>query len=242
MNSNEFNKKENVDHSTFHKDVTSVSADNSLNTEGAEGINGIDTLTRSHQIESTQSANETAMGSSQIDSEKQSDRMPAGISASHPIPGPGGAYTEEYPDGTQLKWEGLYAGFWMRFWAYLLDLIVIGSVNRMVINPIFRALDVSLVEDGIFSPLSIATAVVFYLYFVLMTKYYGQTLGKMVFGLKVVELKGQQLSWGTVIFREWIGRFISATVMVLYVIVAFSKKKQGLHDMFADTAVIYETR
>ena len=139
-------------------------------------------------------------------------------------------------------YSGLYAGFWTRFWAYLLDLVVIGSINRMIINPVFRALDVSLIEDGIFSPVAIATAVVFYLYFVLMTKFLGQTLGKMVFGLRVVELDGKGLSWGTVIFREWIGRFISATIMVLYVVVAFTKKKQGLHDLFADTTVIYEPR
>ncbi|MEH7442480.1 RDD family protein [Bacillus sp. JJ1122] len=148
----------------------------------------------------------------------------------------------EQKEAGHFQWEGLYGGFWMRFWAYLLDLIVIGSVNRMIIHPVFRALDVPLVKEGIFSPVSIATAIVFYLYFVLMTKYYGQTLGKMVFGLKVVDLRGNRLSWGTVIFREWIGRFISATIMVLYVIVAFSKKKQGLHDIFADTAVIYEQR
>jgi uncharacterized RDD family membrane protein YckC len=139
-------------------------------------------------------------------------------------------------------YSGLYAGFWTRFWAYLLDLVVIGSINRMIINPVFQALDVSLFEDGIFSPVAIATAIVFYLYFVLMTKFLGQTLGKMVFGLKVVELDGKGLTWGTVIFREWIGRFISATIMVLYVVVAFTKKKQGLHDLFADTTVIYEPR
>ncbi|MBT2684011.1 RDD family protein [Bacillus sp. ISL-37] len=139
-------------------------------------------------------------------------------------------------------YAGLYAGFWTRFWAYLLDLIVIGSINRMIINPVFRALDVPLIEDGILSPMAIATAVVFYLYFVLMTKYFGQTLGKMVFGLKVVEMDGKGLTWGTVIFREWIGRFISATIIVLYLVVAFTKKKQGLHDLFADTTVIYEPR
>lgn len=145
-------------------------------------------------------------------------------------------------DSEYHLYSGLYAGFWTRFWAYLLDLVVIGSINRMIINPVFRALDVSLIEDSIFSPVAIATAVVFYLYFVLMTKFLGQTLGKMVFGLKVVELDGKGLSWGTVIFREWIGRFISATIMVLYVVVAFTKKKQGLHDLFADTTVIYEPR
>ena len=180
--------------------------------------------------------------SNSVSDEKTTETMEVSNSASHFSLEPEAVFAEEKVDGPHLQWEGIYAGFWMRFWAYLLDLIVIGSVNRMIINPIFRALDVPLVEDGIFSPASIATAIVFYLYFVLMTKYYGQTLGKMVFGLKVVELKGKDLSWGTVIFREWIGRFISATVLVLYIIVAFTKKKQGLHDLFADTAVIYEPR
>lgn len=133
-----------------------------------------------------------------------------------------------------------FAGFWMRFWAYLLDLVVVGSIDRILINPLFRALDIPLNESSIFAPVTIATAITFYAYFVLMTKFFGQTLGKMVFGLKVVKLEGKNLTWGTVIFREWIGRFISATIFIGYVIVAFLPKKQGLHDLFADTSVIYE--
>lgn len=139
-------------------------------------------------------------------------------------------------------WPIRYAGFWMRFWAYLLDLIVVGSIERIVINPLFRLLDISLSEFNMFAPISIATAVVFYLYFVLMTKFFGQTLGKMVFGIKVVDLKKQELTWGTILFREWIGRFISATIIVGYVIVAFLPKKQGLHDIFSDTTVIHIER
>jgi uncharacterized RDD family membrane protein YckC len=139
-------------------------------------------------------------------------------------------------------WPVRYAGFWMRFWAYLLDLIVVGSIERIVINPLFRLLDISLSEFNMFAPISIATAVVFYLYFVLMTKFFGQTLGKMVFGIKVVDLKKQELTWGTILFREWIGRFISATIIVGYVIVAFLPKKQGLHDIFSDTTVIHIER
>ncbi|WP_235816593.1 RDD family protein [Bacillus massilinigeriensis] len=128
----------------------------------------------------------------------------------------------------------------MRFWAYLLDLIVIGSLNRLLIYPLFRFMDIDVHATSMFAPVSIATAVIFYLYFVLMTKYLGQTLGKMVFGLKVISLKGKKLSWGAIIFREWIGRFISVTLWISYVIVAFLPKKQGLHDLFADTTVIHE--
>jgi len=132
-----------------------------------------------------------------------------------------------------------FAGFWMRFWAYLADLIIIGSLNRIIIYPIFRATDMPLHESGIFTPINITTALVFYLYFVLMTKFLKQTLGKMIFGLQVVPLKKATLSWDTVLFREWIGRFISSSIIILYAIVAFLPKKQGLHDLFADTAVVH---
>jgi uncharacterized RDD family membrane protein YckC len=133
-----------------------------------------------------------------------------------------------------------FAGFWMRFWAYLLDLVVIGSIERLLINPIFRGLGIELHDSSMFAPISIVTAIIFYAYFVLMTKFFGQTLGKMVFGLKVIDLKGKKLSWGTILFREWIGRFISTTVWITYAVVAFLPKKQGLHDLFADTTVIHE--
>lgn len=133
-----------------------------------------------------------------------------------------------------------YAGFWMRFWAYLLDILIIGSINRILVYPIFRLFDWPLGSVGMFAPVSIITAIIFYAYFVLMTKYFGQTLGKMVFGLKVISLEGQKLNWSTVMFREWIGRFISGTILILYIVVGFLPKKQGIHDLFADTTVIHE--
>lgn len=133
-----------------------------------------------------------------------------------------------------------HAGFWMRLWAYLLDLVVIGSLNRLLVYPIFRALGLPFADKGFLEPAGIAAAIIFYLYFVLMTKYFGQTLGKMVFGLRVVPLEDTSLSWGTVLFREWIGRFISGFIMAAYIVVAFLPKKQGLHDLFAGTTVVHE--
>ncbi|WP_412992224.1 RDD family protein [Neobacillus sp. 3P2-tot-E-2] len=146
--------------------------------------------------------------------------------------------TIQEPDPVSIR----FAGFWMRFWAYLLDLIVIGSIERLIINPLFRILEIPLVEFNMFAPITIASAIIFYLYFVLMTKYFNQTLGKMVFGLRVVDLQSEKLSWGTILFREWIGRFISATIVVGYIVVAFLPKKQGLHDLFTDTSVIHVER
>lgn len=134
----------------------------------------------------------------------------------------------------------VYAGFWMRFWAYLADLIIVSSVNRILIYPILRIADIPLHESGIFSVVNICTAITFYLYFVLMTKFLKQTLGKMIFGLKVVPINKEKLTWDTILFREWIGRFISSSFFILYALVAFLPKKQGIHDIFADTAVVHD--
>ena len=147
-------------------------------------------------------------------------------------------FVQDHKEMNEL--EVNYAGFWMRFWAYLLDLLVIGSLNGIVVYPIFRALGLSLNDANMFAPVSIVTAIIFYVYFVLMTRFFGQTLGKMVFGLRVISLQDQSLSWGAIIFREWIGRFISGTIIILYVVVGFLPKKQGIHDLFADTTVIHE--
>jgi uncharacterized RDD family membrane protein YckC len=131
-----------------------------------------------------------------------------------------------------------YAGFWARAWAYLLDLFIIFSLQRLLITPWFDA-----GEAEWFSPAGFGMAAVFYLYFILMTKKFGQTLGKMIAGLKVVSLTEEQLTWSTVIFRELIGRYISKAALFLgYAAVAFTHQKRGFHDYFADTLVIHEKR
>lgn len=149
-------------------------------------------------------------------------------------------HSETIDKKTVLDYSHLLAGFWIRFWAYLVDLLVIGSVNRIVIYPLFELLDISTRKTYIFSPIAITMAITFFAYFVLFTKLKNQTLGKMIFGLKVVSIKEERITWGTVIFRELIGRYISKLIWIGYIIVAFTPKKQGLHDLFADTQVIHE--
>ncbi|PPA71792.1 hypothetical protein C4B60_06185 [Jeotgalibacillus proteolyticus] len=134
----------------------------------------------------------------------------------------------------------------MRVWAYLFDVIVIAAINNVLIRPFFSLIGIE--SSGFISPLGIATSITFFAYFVLMTKFFQQTLGKMVFGLKVVSLGNAQLSWSAVIFRELIGRYLHTGISIfsfpvlifLYAIVGFTPKKQGIHDFIADTSVIHE--
>src|SRR5690625_5583509 len=83
--------------------------------------------------------------------------------------------------------------------------------------------------------------IVLYLYFLFMTKKLGQTAGKMIFGLAVIRADEQPLQWRDLLFREVIGRFIYKAFFFLhflYLIVAFSNEKQGLHDIFGNTREI----
>ena len=52
----------------------------------------------------------------------------------------------------------------------------------------------------------IITVSFFMLIFVVMTKFCNQTVGKMIFGIRVISNESSKLKWSTVLFREWIGR------------------------------------
>lgn len=134
------------------------------------------------------------------------------------------------------------AGFWIRFWAYSIDLIVLYALSGLIIKPIFRFAGYSIANPVFlfFTPFKITILIMMLIYFALMTKYFGQTVGKMIMGIKVVPLAGEALTWDKIVFREIIGRFISKTLLVPYLLVIFNPKKESLHDLFADTYVIHE--
>lgn len=135
-----------------------------------------------------------------------------------------------------------YAGFWIRFWAYLIDLLIVGSISGIVVKPIFRVMHIEITNPSflLFSPYKIVSLVLLLVYFTLMTKWFQQTVGKMIMGIQVKSSTGQPLTWGHVIFREVFGRFISKTLLIPYLLVIFMPKKEALHDIFADTVVVHE--
>ena len=133
------------------------------------------------------------------------------------------------------------AGFWMRLWAFILDSIVISAIVGIAVKPLFAIMDWNVTSDAWYAPFAIVSGAIFYAYFVLMTKFFRQTLGKMVFGLKVQKDNGEALDWMTVLFREGVGRFINGTMLYLpYLIVAFAPNNKSIADYFADTIVVHE--
>ena len=134
------------------------------------------------------------------------------------------------------------AGFWVRFWAYMIDLIVLASVGGLVFKPIFRVIDIPISNPPflLFSYYKVTMLIIALLYFLLMTKYLQQTVGKMILGIKVIAKSDEPLSWDALVFREVIGRFISKVLVFPYILVAFMPNKEALHDLFANTYVVHE--
>lgn len=152
--------------------------------------------------------------------------------------GNGNRLNEE--EGTKQE-QHEYVGFWIRMWAYLVDLVVIFSVNGFLLSP-FKFINGGMpVMVSYWSLEGIVAGIIFYLYFLLMTKFFSQTVGKMIFNIKVISVNDKKLGWGDLIFREVIGRFIYRVfffMKLLYLFVAFTKEKEGLHDMIGNTRVV----
>ena len=75
-------------------------------------------------------------------------------------------------------------------------------------------------------------------YAAVMWKLKGSTVGDIVFGLRVVRLDDQPLSWEAAIIRA-LGCFLSAAALGLgFFWIAFDPDKQAWHDKFAGTVVV----
>lgn len=132
----------------------------------------------------------------------------------------------------------IYAGFWIRVWATLLDSLFLVGVSLLIFNPIRRALGVS---DEIFSLIDLLEILFDLLYMVLLTWWTGQTLGKVIAGIRVVsahQARGN-LTAGQVLLREVIGKMLSSLPFGLgYMWVGWNQRKQGWHDLIAKTYVV----
>jgi len=131
----------------------------------------------------------------------------------------------------------IYAGFWKRVAAWLIDSIIV-SVIMYLFTLIFftNETDSAAVLKGKYLFWGI---VITWLYHAVMESSPTQgTLGKMALGIKVTDLKGSKIGFGKATGR-YFGKFISSIILGIgYIMVAFTQKKQGLHDMMAGCFVV----
>jgi len=87
--------------------------------------------------------------------------------------------------------------------------------------------------------LTLAGYIVPWLYFALMEASAKQaTLGKLALGIKVTDEAGNRVSFGRATGR-FFSKILSGMILCIgYIMIAFTKKKQGLHDILAGTLVV----
>jgi len=147
-----------------------------------------------------------------------------------------------------FSYDFVYGGFWWRFLAYLIDAIIL-SIGYWLVAFVFgfngwlflgsdykywAAAGVTLVV--IYSVLSFIAP---WLYYALMesSKFQG-TIGKWALKMKVADEEGKQITFARATGRYFAKILSSLTLGIGYIMVAFTERKQGLHDILARTIIL----
>lgn len=143
-----------------------------------------------------------------------------------------------------------YGGFWIRVVAAIIDAIAVGIVVLPVSLAIFAVTglatrsgdvtDLPFVGIRMIAILLRAafSGVVSWIYEAsLESSSHQATLGKMVVGVKVTDLAGNRISFARATGRHFAKWLSGAILMIGYIMVGFTERKQGLHDIVAGTLV-----
>ena len=124
--------------------------------------------------------------------------------------------------------SAIHAGFWRRCAAYLIDGLILFIPGLILM--LIPILGVLLYFGGR------------WLYFAMMESSQSQaTLGKRAMGLIVTDGKGQRLGFGQASGRYFAGALSYITLYIGYALAGWTERKQALHDLIADTCVVFDT-
>jgi uncharacterized RDD family membrane protein YckC len=138
-----------------------------------------------------------------------------------------------------------YAGFWWRVLAYIID----GFIVSAVLLPLSLAVGLGFGASGVDPNSPEMTGLSFglngfqivgaWLYhaFCESSSWQG-TIGKKVLGLRVTDMNGNQISFARATGRYFALVLSGMICFIGFIMVAFTEKKQGLHDMMASTLVL----
>jgi uncharacterized RDD family membrane protein YckC len=141
-----------------------------------------------------------------------------------------------------------YAGFWRRLLAFMIDeaaltiglfIIVMVFLMVMYVFVLLQRIDYKTIW-GISAILPYVLYLpVLWLYRTLMesSKVQG-TLGKMALGIVVTDLSLARISFGRANGRFWSRAFSSFLLGIGFILIAFTKRKQAVHDLVAGTLVL----
>lgn len=153
--------------------------------------------------------------------------------------------TEIVPANTSFK----YAGFWIRFIALIVDVILLIIVCFALALLIATAYDSIYAKNNLYDENArTSTVPVFdfliyiigpWLWFTIYESSRWQaTPGKMLFGLKITNENGERIGFGRANIRFWSKYLISGWLFIGFIIAGLTAKKQSLHDLLARTLVV----
>ena len=150
-----------------------------------------------------------------------------------------------------------YAGFWIRFIAYIIDSFIISFLEFIIVLPLLglfgvKVFELSTIRDlknadpdllipviaSAITGLSLTILLITWFYYALLQSGARQaTVGKMALGLKVTDVNGDRLTFARASLR-YFSKILSGLIMMLgYIMAGFTPKKQALHDYIANTYV-----
>jgi uncharacterized RDD family membrane protein YckC len=134
--------------------------------------------------------------------------------------------------------EFIYAGFWKRVAATILDGIA-SSFILIAIQLFCALLGIMLpkvIAGGLYGFGAILVVLLYYPLF--ESSKLQATPGKYILEIQVINNKGGKISFLQGLAR-YLLKFISyVTLLIGFIMVAFTDKKQGMHDMIANTYVV----
>ncbi|MFD3260893.1 RDD family protein [Paenibacillus lentus] len=143
----------------------------------------------------------------------------------------------------------MYAGFWKRFVACILDSFIayiLGfslTILEFLLNMLLgREMGSSTRDPGLFKTIIFFLRIPCYIlipwlyYAILESSKLQGTLGKKALGIVVVDQHYHRVSFGRASGRFWC-KILSSVFFVGFIIAGFTEKKQALHDIIANTYV-----
>jgi uncharacterized RDD family membrane protein YckC len=147
------------------------------------------------------------------------------------------------PSSRETHW----GGFFRRFWAFGLDVIVIAALSIVMSSMCYIGYKVGLAAHSRTLSLEHSTPLVVLLtwaslglataYFVVFHGIGGKTIGKWLLGLRVVGADRSPISYRRA-FLRWLGLVGFAPVLLGFLWILWSREKRGWHDFLARTWVI----
>lgn len=152
--------------------------------------------------------------------------------------------------------QGQYAGFISRLIAYTIDLLVVIATITIVgitVDMFLRFFGLDEFIDTLLTGQNVlgeilrffafvgSIAFISFSYFVLIWTFTaGQSVGKLLMGLRIVPLDGSKMGFGRSVIR-YFAFLLSAVVLFIGLFwVLVSDSRQGWHDKIARTCVIYD--